>query len=329
MQNAEFISGLEAKESPAIKRTSWLTISANLFNIITLLAFLCLLFLWVSDLSERDSSQIPVVRAPEGPMRVQPENPGGRLADNQGFAVNRIAAEGGAAAPSDSWTFAPTPITLSDEDQSMSQLRSEKMNGRPRNIAEGADDVERPQIIGESVPVVMKQVHQSADSLRVSRIHSVALDADNPVSSRGGPTVVEEPTEQSKIINIIGSDVPGIAVSLFPRSRPSKLVRSTVDATYEVEKPLEVSAADVPAGTQVVQLGAFESAEVARAEWDRLRRRFGGYLVGKQRIVQIAVSGGRTFYRLRALGFDDLSDGRRFCSALVAEGADCIPVVTR
>ncbi|HBS49363.1 MAG TPA: sporulation protein SsgA, partial [Rhodobacteraceae bacterium] len=33
--------------------------------------------------------------------------------------------------------------------------------------------------------------------------------------------------------------------------------------------------------------------------------------------------------RLRAMGFDDISDARRFCSALVAGGADCIPVTTR
>jgi hypothetical protein len=45
--------------------------------------------------------------------------------------------------------------------------------------------------------------------------------------------------------------------------------------------------------------------------------------------VQKASSGGRVFYRLRAMGFDDLGDARRFCSALVAENADCIPVVTR
>ena len=60
-----------------------------------------------------------------------------------------------------------------------------------------------------------------------------------------------------------------------------------------------------------------------------MQHRFGDYLNGKDRIVQTAESGGRTFYRLRAHGFADLSDARRFCSALVAEGADCIPVVTR
>jgi hypothetical protein len=78
-----------------------------------------------------------------------------------------------------------------------------------------------------------------------------------------------------------------------------------------------------------VQLGAFDSDEVARSEWGRLSSRFNDYLAGKKRVIQRAESGGRVFYRLRAMGFSDLADARRFCSALVAENADCIPVVTR
>jgi hypothetical protein len=82
-------------------------------------------------------------------------------------------------------------------------------------------------------------------------------------------------------------------------------------------------------GSRLAQLGAFESAEVARTEWDRLSTRLGDLLDGKRRVVQRAESGGRTFYRLRVVGFDDLADARRFCSALQAEQAECIPVVTR
>jgi hypothetical protein len=35
------------------------------------------------------------------------------------------------------------------------------------------------------------------------------------------------------------------------------------------------------------------------------------------------------FYRLRAHGFADLSDARRFCAAFVAQNVDCIPVLNR
>jgi len=92
---------------------------------------------------------------------------------------------------------------------------------------------------------------------------------------------------------------------------------------------LEVDPESLPAGTRLAQLGAYDSVEVAREEWGRMSLKFEEYMEGKQRVIQKASSGGRTFYRLRAMGFDDLSAARRFCSALVAENADCIPVTTR
>ena len=56
---------------------------------------------WGYELVMRDVSGVPVVRAIEGPMRVQPEHPGGEPADNQGLAVNAVAAQGVASPPAD------------------------------------------------------------------------------------------------------------------------------------------------------------------------------------------------------------------------------------
>jgi hypothetical protein len=78
-----------------------------------------------------------------------------------------------------------------------------------------------------------------------------------------------------------------------------------------------------------VQLGAFPSADVAATEWTRLTDRFGEVMNGKSRVIQSATSGGKAFYRLRAEGFAELNDARRFCATMVAENVDCIPVVVR
>ena len=50
---------------------------------------------WGTKLIMRDVSGIPVVRAAEGPMRIQPENPGGLPADHQGLSVNDVAGQVG------------------------------------------------------------------------------------------------------------------------------------------------------------------------------------------------------------------------------------------
>jgi hypothetical protein len=87
----------------------------------------------------------------------------------------------------------------------------------------------------------------------------------------------------------------------------------------------EIDAASLPAGTRLAQLGAYGTAEEARAEWDQTVAALGPLMEGKKRVVEAAESGGRTFYRLRVEGFADLADARRFCAALKAEGRLCTP----
>ena len=82
--------------------------------------------------------------------------------------------------------------------------------------------------------------------------------------------------------------------------------------------------------TPMVQLGAFESARIAKSEWAWISRRFESYFEGKGAVIQRrATSGGKVFYRLRAVGFEDMDAARRFCSLLKAENIDCIRVAAR
>ena len=71
------------------------------------------------------------------------------------------------------------------------------------------------------------------------------------------------------------------------------------------------------------------SAASARAAWADLQTRFAEVIGSKAMVVQQAKSGGRMFYRLRAHGFADEDETRRFCAALLAENASCIPVAQR
>lgn len=139
---------------------------------------------------------------------------------------------------------------------------------------------------------------------------------------------------------LVATTVPGVARSLRPSLRPTAAFAAVIATSTPaqaanvasarlVPTPVSVNTSEIAVGTNLVQLGAFESAEIAGQEWDRLRGRFSAFMAGKDRVIQQASSGGRTFYRLRAMGFDDVSDARRFCSALVAENAACIPVVVR
>jgi hypothetical protein len=278
---------------------------ANLAGAAVSLALLVGVGVWGYQLVTRDVSGIPVVRAAEGPMRVQPENPGGAAAPNQGLAVNAIAAEGSAAKPADQLILAPKPIMLSDEDQPQGQLPSAN---------EMASSTPQAPATSEKMSVEDLVASLTKDAEPLEEVAPVTVPAPS----------VEKVPEASPYKIVKG----GIGRSLRPVSRPNDLKPAPVAAAAP-SAVLDVDPASLPAGTRLAQLGAYESAEVARKEWDRLFARFGDYMGDKKRVIQRAESGGRTFYRLRAHGFGDINDARRFCSALVAEKAECIPVTTR
>jgi hypothetical protein len=139
-----------------------------------------------------------------------------------------------------------------------------------------------------------------------------------------------------------GGAAPAGAVtkSLVPRARPAThggalavvaAMAGGADAASGPEAVLaaEVDPATIPVGTELAQLGAFDTPEAARAKWAALSALYAEVMAGKSIVIQPAQSGGQEFFRLRAQGFDSEEDARRFCSVLMAGNSDCIPVAQR
>jgi len=280
---------------------------------------------WGYKLMVRDVTGLPVVQAISGEMRLIPDNPGGQLALNQGLSVNEVAAAGTAAAPTDTLVLAPKPVALAVEDTPVSaQVVASVQQPAPLDLSAAisnpietvAVDTTSNTPEAGSVEDLVRQLTQGADVINTTTGAKV-VSAVTTVASANvtGDTAIQ---------------AAGLRHSLRPVLRPVSAPAVVIPVSAPAKTTVtDVNPTSVPAGTRLVQLGAFDSAEVARSQWDKIEGRFGDFLQGKSRIVQKANSGGRTFYRLRAMGFSDLSDARRFCSALLAENADCIPVFTR
>lgn len=302
--------------------TQSLVTATNIAGAVMSLALIAGVGVWGYKLMVRDVSGIPIVRAAQGDMRVRPEDPGGQLAQNQGLAVNEIAAQGVASGPVDQVTLAPPAVALADEDQ-------------PLEVAAPAPaEVERSpaEILASASAPVPQDAEptgqiEDIDAL-VAQLMSEA-DAEPSVTAEGPKFASARPVDAS--ISSDAADVEpvlaGLQQSVRPRLRPAGSVAMVQPASYTpAPESTEIDPSAIPPGTRLAQLGAFDSPDVARSEWVRLQQRFGSILGDKSRVIEEAQSGGRTFYRLRAMGFVDLSDTRRFCSAIKAEGVDCIPV---
>jgi SPOR domain len=264
-------------------------------------ALVVALAIWGYRLAVRDVSGVPVVRAIEGPLRVAPEQPGGDIADHQGLAVNEVAAIGTAAQPPDRLVLAPRPVDLALDD--MAGLGPLTVPDTNSVVAESLETALQPPPSTEAV--------ETEDAIAMALAEALA-DED------GAALPVE--------------NVPGgvVARSLRPMARP---LADGVVAETSTESPaipfVEIDPASLAAGTRLVQFGAFDSPEAARADWVVLQGRFGDLMTGKDMVLEQATSGGQQFWRLRAHGFDDEAAARRFCSALQTENTDCLPVAHR
>ncbi|MCA0940662.1 SPOR domain-containing protein [Yangia mangrovi] len=273
--------------------------------------------MWGYELLMRDVNGIPVVQAMDGPMRIAPEDPGGSTADHIGLAVNAVAGTGLAEPGADRLLLAPQGIGLSDEDMPQKKLAALREKSAQIATASLSQDEALAEIDaeGEEVDPIQALADQIAANARPL----------GELSSEEG--------EGELVASVTGAAPAGALIrSLRPSTRPGDLLNQPValaPAPVEPAGPEEINAETLPAGTRLAQLGAYASEDVARQEWERFSARFGEFMDGKDRVIEKASSGGRTFYRLRAAGFADLADARRFCAAFVSENADCIPVTTR
>ncbi len=345
---------------PEVSGKSFVGGMANILGTLVSVGLLIGVGVWGYKLMVRDVSGVPVVRAIEGPMRVQPENPGGQQADHQGLSVNTIAAHGTAAAPADRLMLAPRPVSLADEDAPMGKIETaevEKVEPEPQPVyvngkpvieddeAKVASDEAVAALQAGSVEALVNELTAGIEPLSGTTetentgqiVQPEPLNPNVPLQAIRVSAVLETPAIAPNIVAAVVTG-PGPKKSLRPQLRPVRLevssdvadaTNAAVAAAIAAAMPEDIDADSLPAGTRLAQLGAYDSADIARAAWDQMNVKFGDYLDGKSRVIQKASSGGRVFYRLRAMGFEDISDARRFCSALVAENADCIPVTTR
>ncbi|AOZ71020.1 hypothetical protein LPB142_10810 [Rhodobacter xanthinilyticus] len=311
--------------------------------------------IWGYRLAVRDVSGVPVIRAIAGPARIAPEDPGGDLARHVGLAVNQVAGTGLAAPGPERVVLAPAPSDLAPEDLPMTGVKLDR-EGRAI-VAKPAASVQPAALPVAEVP----RVGAGAVTGKVEALPEGEVDEEGaaapapapeveaapqavappaapaPAAEAAAPEVAPEAAPEAPALKIIPASVPGVAVSPRPLARPGKdfgtealaaaLTREIGGETAPAVR--EVEAASLKEGTRLVQLGAFDTPELARAEWDKAATRFEALMAGKGRVVQEASSGGRTFYRLRVEGFADVDEARRFCAALVAEGQNCIPALVR
>lgn len=308
----------------------------NLAGGATSVALMLGLAIWGYRLAVRDVNGIPVIHAMEGPMRMTPDDPGGQIADNLGLTVNRVAADAAGQAPTDKLVLAPRPIALTSQDVAP--------DARVAAAAPAATpDAPAPAPVVATTPGPLTSqpaVDQPTVPAAPEVVASVAAPPPAPVApepvvapaATGGapmtsPRPMTRPKALAAVVPVAATVAPPAATAAAAVNAPAAPAAKAPAKAPAV--PDSVDAAAVVKGTRLVQLGAFDSPDVAASSWALLKARFGDLMADKSRVVQKATSGGRDFYRLRAYGFKDDAEARRFCAELDAANAPCVPVIVR
>jgi len=269
---------------------------------------------WAVTMTQRDVSKIPVVAARAEPMRIAPENPGGQAADHMDLTVSRVAAT-------------ETPQSV----------ESVVVSSMPPDL----DDTDVPQ--AELIAAQQSQAsftEQEKAVLDMNALADAMTQGVEPLSAlpqpSGVPNIVQGNIDDALRLALSDQATSGplvvdglVQVSLRPKARPAlqqaKVIAAAAPADAVSPNP---TAPKVVVGSALVQLGAFDTSQAAQDEWDQLAAALTAVIGDRKPVIEQANSGGRPFYRLRAAGFQDLADARRFCSA-VASKTDCIPVLAR
>ena len=122
------------------------------------------------------------------------------------------------------------------------------------------------------------------------------------------------------------SDVPSAAGTVTDATQPT-ITAAAAPAPAPSADNLDVI--PLPAGTRMIQIGAYGSEAIARQQWDRFSSLHGDVLGGKEHYVQRTNNSGKIFYRLRVAGYATKDESRGACDALAARGLPCITVTLR
>ncbi len=279
--------------------------------------------LWAYRLGTRDAAEVPIIRAMEGPARIQPEDPGGLRAAHQGLEVNSVLAgqpEAASGAPAAA-PLAPPPTLLAEEDGPQGEL----VIATPAPLA----DVE----LGPDADLRMPPADDGGAAA------GQPADPDGIASAAAGPAAEDAPvvdaTSLAALVEAAVEPQDGVTPGPRPLRRPANLVRARAAPPATAAGPAAAPAAaapaarevaDVRAGARLIQLGAYDSEANTRQAWSQLVARYGDLLGAKNLYIERTTANARVFYRLRVAGFENTDQTREMCEALRARGVDCIPV---
>ncbi|MEM1053327.1 MAG: tetratricopeptide repeat protein [Pseudomonadota bacterium] len=206
--------------------------------------------------------------------------------------------------------------------------------GQPQHLAL-ANFPSQPEMVAEAAQMAKAEpVPTAQPSPAEPRESEVLAFGQGSVNSATNGSSEPAPVAQSVPASVVAVADPQPAPVVRPAPRfvsnavvqkietstpaPSVAARSQTKQTGSAPRNARAAGS---ADTHRVQLGAFNSREVAEQKWREFQRRYPS-LKGRDVVITEAQVNGRTFFRVAAAGFGERS-ARSMCGAVKATGGGC------
>ena len=298
--------------------------------------FACIGFIaWGVELTQRDPSQLPAIRAPEGEARRLPKELGQRAVKFQELQINQIGASNGIDG-NQPIVLAPAPEELPD-DVTPARVNETFFQADPQPIQFTSvnDDTAARDEVHKFV-----LTENQGDLSNIARIQSpnTAISDTNPtLTSLNGEVQSDNLTSslsQSKAISdslnktdtrlaLQSSSIPQLRPSALKRNPPSKQENASQNSSPSFKNGRIETA---PKDAKIVQLGAYETEEMAISMWTIFKNRHRELLKDRSYYIEKTVKNSKTYYRLRTFGFKERAEARSFCKTVAALQTPCIAI---
>ena len=245
------------------------------------------------EFGSADTGGIPLIRAPEGPLWVEPDDDGEEdlLAK---LSVNELFMSKEQPVLSGEIVLAKDISRLADEDMPVDDLiRAAEF----KRLSELLKKVE-----ASIFPILPRFILSGG-------IEPASADADD-----------EMPEVEKKVARRVPGSSP-------PLRRPLELTQKYAGPVSGGVNADDIKADEraVEAGSPLVQLGDFKNSAMAESSMLELQIAHGELIGDRKWIIQKIDFGAYSTFRLRIIGFSSYEESVEFCNALRARNQNCVP----
>ncbi len=275
-----------------------------------------------------------LVRAPEGPYRTRPEEPGGLPVLNESAPIVTVL-EGGEEPPGTE-RILPAQEPPARSARELLPPPEEPPTAPPQTVETAKPGGEAPTEAGSGASLAAPG-EPSTQPL---------LPGTSGVATGDMPTPMPEKLLAEELGDTEGArDLAAIAPAAG--TTPAATGGTAPEAAVEVSPAVPPDTGKAPAGPSVlaaresppppataaepteifrIQLAALSDEAAASRAWERFRQRYGALLEGLEPVVQPARTAGGTLYRIQAGAFASREDARSRCARIREAGGDCFVV---